>query len=83
MQVAAVPGFLEYRLDFGKEAEMPRSERERISKPPMRKFELRAHIYQARHAPPRSPRISPDLTPDLPARSHRLISPPDLRLISA
>ena len=50
-KVAAVPGFLEYRLDFGKEAELPRSERERLASPPMRKFELRAHIYQARNLP--------------------------------
>ena len=51
-RVAAVPGFLEYRLDFGKASELPRSERERIVKPPMRKFELRAHIYQARSLTP-------------------------------
>lgn len=50
-QVSAVPGFLEYRLDFGKLADMPRSARERISLPPMRKFELRGHIYQARNLP--------------------------------
>ena len=49
--VSAVPGFLEYRLDFGKLSDMPRSVRERISQPPMRKFELRAHIYQARNLP--------------------------------
>ena len=47
-EVSAVPGFLEYRLDIGKVSELPRSARERITKPPMRKFELRAHIYQAR-----------------------------------
>ena len=45
--VSAVPGFLEYRLDFGKLKDMPKSARERITQPPMRKFELRAHIYQA------------------------------------
>ena len=50
-EVAAVPGFLEYRLDVGKVAELPRSARERITKPPMRRFELRAHIYQARDLP--------------------------------
>ena len=50
-QVSAVPGFLEYRLDFGKQSDMPRSARERITQPPMRKFELRAHIYQARNLP--------------------------------
>ena len=49
--VSAVPGFLEYRLDFGKLTDMPRSARERITQPPMRKFELRAHIYQARNLP--------------------------------
>ena len=50
-QVSAVPGFLEYRLDFGKQSNLPRSARERITLPPMRKFELRAHIYQARNLP--------------------------------
>ena len=49
--VSAVPGFLEYRLDFGKEADMPKAERERMTQPPMRQFELRAHIYQARNLP--------------------------------
>merc|ERR1719440_1357426 len=49
--VSAVPGFLEYRLDFGKQTDQPRSARERITQPPMRKFELRAHIYQARNLP--------------------------------
>jgi hypothetical protein len=46
--VSAVPGFLEYRLDFGKVTDQPRSARERITNPPMRRFELRAHIYQVR-----------------------------------
>lgn len=49
--VSAVPGFLEYRLDFGKLKDMPKSARERIAQPPMRKYELRAHIYQARNLP--------------------------------
>jgi len=49
--VSAVPGFLEYRLDFGKASDMPRSARERIKRPIMRRFELRAHIYQARNLP--------------------------------
>lgn len=49
--VSAVPGFLEYRLDIGRVSELPRSARERITKPPMRRFELRAHIYQARDLP--------------------------------
>lgn len=49
--VSAVPGFLEYRMDFGKLGDMPRSARERITQPPMRTFELRAHIYQARSLP--------------------------------
>ena len=33
-------------------SELPRSARERITKPPMRKFELRAHIYQVRALQP-------------------------------
>lgn len=50
-KIAAVPGFLEYRLDFGKEANLPRTPRERIMHPPTRRFELRGHIYQARNLP--------------------------------
>jgi len=53
-KVAAVPGFLQYRLDFGKQQNMPHSERERIvphSSSSLRKYELRGHIYQARNLP--------------------------------
>ena len=50
-KVAAVPGFLEYRLDFDKQAKLPKSERERLVTPLMRRFELRAHLYQARGLP--------------------------------
>lgn len=45
-KVSAVPGFLEYRLDIGRAEELPQSSREQIAKPPMRRFELRAHIFQ-------------------------------------
>ena len=50
-EVSAVPGFLEYRLDFGKASELPRSNREHITKEQMRKFQLRGHVYQATNLP--------------------------------
>ena len=50
-KISAVPGFVEYRLDIGRADELPQSSRELISLPAMRRYELRAHIYQARGFP--------------------------------
>jgi hypothetical protein len=50
-QVSAVPGFVQYRRDVGRKSELPSAARKRISVPPMRKFELRAHLYQAESLP--------------------------------
>ena len=46
-----MPGFLEYRLDFGKLVDLPRSAREQITVEKMLRFQLRAHVFQAARLP--------------------------------
>ncbi|KAJ5071996.1 c2 calcium-dependent membrane targeting [Anaeramoeba ignava] len=48
----SVAGFLLHRLEVGPAAQLSRIPRQKLAKPPMRRYELRAHIYQGRDLPP-------------------------------
>eukprot|EP00301_Raphidiophrys_heterophryoidea_P027149 c9514_g1_i2.p1 GENE.c9514_g1_i2~~c9514_g1_i2.p1 ORF type:complete len:929 (-),score=237.01 c9514_g1_i2:47-2833(-) len=49
LDVGAIPGYLQFSLQIGREREKPAKGRKKIRKPPMMPFVLRVHLFQARH----------------------------------